>query len=191
MNTKTNVVIEHDTFDVLDSYGRRTGRQHKNTYMHEHGLWHASAHIWIYDGEGHVLLQRRSHHTWNYPDCWDISSAGHLSAGENAKTASIREIKEELGLWVRPRDLQFIKRIRRMPWTEPYNQYHREYQYIYALKLPQTTQFTPNPLEVSAIRWAKLEELKRAAKDTKGTRYVPHGEYYEQVYEWLSQLSSK
>lgn len=187
---KTKIVrIEHDSFDVLTEAGKRTGLKLPNTDVHARGLWHSSSHIWIYDGQGRVLLQRRSHMTWNYPDCWDISSAGHLSSGETALAAARRELKEELGIEVRPGQLQLLKILRRAPWVVSYHQRHREYQYLYALQLPKDTVFKPNPLEVSAIRWVRLEELLRASQDGVGKRYVPHGTYYRQVYNWLSKLS--
>ena len=39
----------------------------------------------------------------------DISCAGHLSAGDEPLSAALRELKEELGLDVEPKELQFIK----------------------------------------------------------------------------------
>lgn len=187
---KTKIVrIEHDSFDVLTGEGRRTGMRLPNTDVHARGLWHSSSHIWIYDGQGRVLMQRRSHMSWNFPGCWDISSAGHLSGGETALRAARRELQEELGVEVRPGQLQLLKILRRAPWDVSYHQRHREYDYIYALQLPRTTEFKPNPLEVSGLRWVKFEELLRASTDRAGKRYVPHGTYYRQVYNWLNKLS--
>jgi isopentenyldiphosphate isomerase len=187
MKTK-KVVVEHDSFDVLTEDGKRSGVRLPNTDVHARGLWHSSSHIWIYDGAGHVLLQRRSYHSWNYPGAWDISSAGHLSSGETALRAARRELKEELGIEVRPGQLQLMKIVRRAPWDTNYTQRHREYQHLYALHLPKDTEFKPNPLEVSGLRWTRLEELLKAAQDRAGKRYVPHGTYYQQVYHWLSKL---
>jgi 8-oxo-dGTP pyrophosphatase MutT (NUDIX family) len=43
----------------------------------------------------------------------DISSAGHLSAGDDSLTGAIRELKEELNLAVTSDELQFIKTIKK------------------------------------------------------------------------------
>lgn len=188
MKIKT-YILEQDTLDVLNAHGRRTGHKQPKTAVHELGLWHASAHVWIYDGHGRVLLQRRSHMTWNYPDCWDISSAGHVSTGETGLAAARRELQEELGIAVRPGQLQLLKIVRRAPWDVTYGTRHREYQYIYALQLPKDTKFKLQLLEVSGVRWVALPELLRASTDRVGKRYVPHGTYYRQVYHWLSKLS--
>ena len=43
----------------------------------------------------------------------DISSAGHLSDGDNSLDGAIRELKEELDLDVKPEELKFIKTLKR------------------------------------------------------------------------------
>ncbi len=189
MKTKIVAIEKHDTVDILNADGRRIGQRGSRTDVHKQGLWHASAHVWIYDGEGRVLFQRRSHMTWNYPDRWDISSAGHVNASETGLAAARRELKEELGLDVKPGQLQLMKIVKRAPWDVTYGRRHREYNYIYGLQLPQDTAFTLQRLEISAVRWGTLAELLRASGDRTAKRYVPHGTYYRQVHRLLSRLS--
>ena len=45
--------------------------------------------------------------------CLDISSAGHLTAGDDSLSGAIRELKEELNIDVDPDELEFIKTIKR------------------------------------------------------------------------------
>ena len=45
-------------------------------------------------------MQKRSLLKESYPGCWDISSAGHLDAGEEPLQGAVRELKEELGITV-------------------------------------------------------------------------------------------
>jgi isopentenyldiphosphate isomerase len=45
-----------------------------------------------------VLLQRRAAIKDSWPNRWDISSAGHVSAGEAAAPTAQREVEEELGV---------------------------------------------------------------------------------------------
>ena len=69
---------------------------------HREGLWHTSFHCWIVrrspEGRPQVLLQIRGK-TQNHPSLIDISSAGHLAAGETAHDG-IKNIEQELGLKV-------------------------------------------------------------------------------------------
>jgi hypothetical protein len=49
--------------------------------VHRDGDWHRSVHVWLVDGDGRLLLQQRSVHKDTFPGRWDVSAAGHISAG--------------------------------------------------------------------------------------------------------------
>jgi 8-oxo-dGTP pyrophosphatase MutT (NUDIX family) len=104
-------------FDLLDpSTGLKTGHNELRSTVHKNGLHHACIHLWIFDifkntildseeanigdvtTEVKVLLQRRSKAKESYPYFFDISSAGHLSSGENDFVCLTRELYEELGV---------------------------------------------------------------------------------------------
>ena len=55
-----------------------------------------------------LLLQKRSATKKSHPNCWDISGAGHIRAGESVIEGAIRELKEELGIEANENDLRFI-----------------------------------------------------------------------------------
>ena len=59
-----------------------------------------------------LLLQKRSVTKKSHPNCWDISGAGHIRAGESVIDGAIRELKEELGVEVEEKDLQYIATIK-------------------------------------------------------------------------------
>ena len=78
---------------------------------HQLGLYHRASHIWIFrrkKGKMQVLLQQRSAKSEVFPSCLDISSAGHVRAGESYEDAAMRELKEELGLDVNFDDLKSV-----------------------------------------------------------------------------------
>ena len=82
-------------FDVLDENGNKTGKIKLRKEVHRDGDWHRSVHIWVINENGDVLLQRRAVDKDSNPNMLDISSAGHLSAGDESIDGAIREIKEE------------------------------------------------------------------------------------------------
>ncbi len=45
-----------------------------------------------------LLLQKRSHLMEVAPSKWDFAAAGHVDGGETYQEASIRELKEEIGI---------------------------------------------------------------------------------------------
>ena len=69
--------------------------------VHYNRMWHKVAQCWII-GLGssgpRVFLQRRSFEKKSNPGRYDVSAGGHVSAGEEPKTAMVREIQEETGL---------------------------------------------------------------------------------------------
>ena len=69
--------------------------------VHYNKMWHKVAQCWIIGlgPEGpRVFLQRRSFEKKSNPGRYDVSAGGHVSAGEEPKTAMVREIQEETGL---------------------------------------------------------------------------------------------
>lgn len=98
-----------ERIDVLDPIsGEPTGRTKPKADAHRDGDWHRAAHVWIITPDRRVLLQKRALAKENHPGVWDVSAAGHVSAGENAIEAAVRETEEELGLGIGPGELEPI-----------------------------------------------------------------------------------
>lgn len=105
--------MSKEYFDLLDENGNKIGKTKLRTEVHRDGDWHKAVHIWIINNNGDILLQRRCATKDSNPNMLDISSAGHLSAGDDSLDGAIRELKEELNLDVNKEELQFIKTIKR------------------------------------------------------------------------------
>lgn len=72
---------------------------------HKHGHLHSSVHVWFYTIDGKVLIQKRAPSKIVFPNLWDVSVAGHISAYETPIKSAIREVKEEIGLDINKNDL--------------------------------------------------------------------------------------
>lgn len=105
--------MSKEYFDLLDENGNKTGKTKLRTEVHRDGDWHKAVHIWIINNNGDILLQRRCATKDSNPNMLDISSAGHLSAGDDSLSGAIRELKEELNLDIIKEELQFIKTLKR------------------------------------------------------------------------------
>ncbi len=101
-----------ELFDILNEDGTRSKVVRERGVPHCQGSLHPTVHIWIVrkgeNGNYDVLLQKRSAEKDSYPGCYDISSAGHVAAGEEIMESALRELEEELGLPADPEDLQMI-----------------------------------------------------------------------------------
>ena len=98
--------------DVLDAGGSPTGRTKPKPHIHRDGDLHRSVHVWIITPDDRILVQRRAAMKENNPGMWDVSCAGHISAGESAIDAAIREAEEELGIALEHDELQHIASLR-------------------------------------------------------------------------------
>ena len=95
-------------FDVVDENGIPTGETVERTEAHRLGYRHRTAHVWIvrhHHGIVQILLQKRCKDKDSFPECYDISSAGHIPAGVDYIPSAIRELEEELSLIVAPEEL--------------------------------------------------------------------------------------
>lgn len=103
---------ELELFDLCDEKGNPTGHVMERNMVHRLGKLHRTVHIWVVnkraDGGIDVLLQKRSPEKDAYPGCYDISSAGHIHAGDTFEMSALRELEEELGIVASPEDLRFI-----------------------------------------------------------------------------------
>ena len=90
-----------EMFDIRTPEGVLTGEVKERSAVHRDGDWHGTAHIWLVrqnGGKTEVLLQKRSSRKETFPGCYDVSCAGHLSAGDSFVEGALRELEEELGL---------------------------------------------------------------------------------------------
>lgn len=98
--------------DIFDENNNSIGVVKEKQKAHEDGNFYRTAHIWIINDKDELLLQKRSASKKSHPNCWDISGAGHIKAGENAIAGALRELKEKLGVETKEEDLQQIVTIK-------------------------------------------------------------------------------
>lgn len=86
-----------ELFEVLDRDGRYVGISPR-AQVHQTGQWHRSAHVFLFDPEGLLWIQRRATTKDLFPDRWDLSVGEHLRSGESFARGALRGLAEELGL---------------------------------------------------------------------------------------------
>ena len=92
--------MSDEMVDIFDEGYRKRGIANRDL-AYVYGMWLNSFHCWLFrrSNGGQILFQKRSSSKKLFPDCLDISAAGHLQTGEVA-LEGIREIEEELGIQV-------------------------------------------------------------------------------------------
>ena len=158
--------------DIVDEKGELTGVIKERTKVHADGDLHRTSHVWIVrdnaKGGWDVLLQKRSQNKDSFPGCYDISSAGHIPAGDGYIESALRELKEELGLEVKAEELE-ERWIRRLSSTNVFhgkkfidNQVTR----VYRLKRNDIdiTKLHIQKEEIESVMWMDYEECLQAVK---------------------------
>lgn len=89
--------IHGEVFDVVDE-NDRVLRQASRHEVHTQGLRHRAVHVFVFNRDGELFLQRRSRWKDVHPLLWDSSAAGHVEAGQTYDATAPREVAEELGV---------------------------------------------------------------------------------------------
>lgn len=169
--------------DIFDEFNNPIGISKEKNQAHEDGDFHRTAHIWIINEKNELLLQKRSATKKTHPNCWDISSAGHIRSGEDVKQGAIREIKEELGIDVNKDELQYIDTIKSTK-----NPKNMEFAYVYLVKTNKKVDdyiFEDN--EVSEVKYVYYETLEQMVKD-EAEGLLIHKEEYKKLFEYIRNL---
>jgi isopentenyldiphosphate isomerase len=142
-------------FETWDDHGRPTGLIAREI-VHARGLWHKSAHVFLFNVRGELLVQRRADDKDLYPGRWDFSVGEHLQPGESYLDGALRGLREELG--VNGIVLEPLLGERRASFciTE-WNVLDRELQRSFRGRYDGAV--APDPVEVAAVRHVPLTEL--------------------------------
>lgn len=165
--------------DILNEHGKPTGESCLKSEAHRKGLLHSTVHIWLYTSDGRVLIQQRGKDKSTHPLLWDVSVAGHVSAGEKIVAAAIREVAEEVGLTISESDLEPLgtfKAIHKI--SEDFIDAELHHIFLCQLSVP-LNQLIKQESEVEDLT---LVPLFKFAEETWGLasvgKYVPHGPTY-------------
>lgn len=181
-----------ELLDIIEEDGSKTGIVRERNVAHRYGSMHATVHMWVMRrkeknaadaagksssygisandpaGEWEVLLQKRSANKDSNPGCYDISSAGHISAGNEPLPSAVREIGEELGIRAVPEDFLYvgtrIKKSNKEFYGKPFIDNQLSYIYIYKGSV-DTDLITLQEEEVESVEWMALDEVIRRLDD--------------------------
>ena len=177
-----------ELIDVFSPEGQPTGETILRSEAHRLGVYHATVHVWFYSKEGEILFQKRAATKDTFPEYWDVSVAGHISAGENPLDSAIREVQEEIGSFVTYLDLYLIG-THTASKTFGADIIDNELHYIYCCKLKEAP-LSLNSEEVEEVQWIPIEKFLTKVRTKKSSfRVVPHSEeYFNLVYDQLTTI---
>lgn len=178
-----------ELIDIYDKNNKPLGTKKSIAEIHKDGSWHRSAHVWIYNHQGQVLLQLRAKNKRLFPFMWDISAAGHTDSGEDPLSTALRETKEEIGLTVLADDLDFFKiKKYQIVYKKIKN---NEFCYIYFLRFDgKADNLKLQKEELESVRFLSIKKIKKELSDNS-KRYVPHGDYWFEIIKEVQRKTGE
>ena len=178
-----------ELIDIFNDKNEPLNIRKMRNEAHKSGLWHRASHIWLYNRNSEILLQLRSKDKKIFPNRWDVSSAGHIGAGEDPIESAVRELEEEIGVKAVCGDLEFFKIAKK---SYPYNDFlDNEFYYVYFLKFnDDINDLALQKEEVEEIRFYHTDILENEI-EMEPENFVPHGEYWFDIIREVKKRTSQ
>lgn len=182
--TRRLVSFDHEPLIVVDAEDRVLGYHPKAEVHQGAGILHRAFSVFLFNGEGELLLQQRSASKPLWPLYWSNSCCSHPRRGERDLDAAQRRTQEELGVAV---ELEFALKL----------QYHAAFEdkgseselcsvFLGTIDGP----CTPNSTEVADWQWISDRALDHALS-TRPAIYTPwlHLEWAELRHAYAGLLA--
>ncbi len=181
---------KEELIDVLDENGVKLGKVLTRREVHRGGLWHRAIVVAVVNDKNQILLQKRSATKDKNPNMWDISVAGHISAGQDALSAAAREINEEvsinLGFHIDIKDFRYMYSFRKeQVFSENYIE--RQFYDFFILRKSDIdiSNICLQLSEVSEVKFVEISELIRMIENGE---MVERGEVYTELTNHLFRV---
>ena len=147
--------------DVYDKDRNLTGRVHRRGTRWREGEYGLVVCVWVYDGEGNLLLTKRAKEK-SFPGTWE-NSGGAVKAGETSLQAIVRELYEETGIRAEAEEFELLD-------TGTDKTFHYDY-YCIRRKVP-LSQITLLPGETDDVQWASFSEVHKLIEERKMCKVI-------------------
>ena len=134
--------------DIYDARRNRTGKIHRRGTPWKKGEYGFVVCVWVYDGEGKVLMTRRAPQK-SFAGTWE-NSGGSVQAGEDSLQAIVRELREETGIHAAPEEFEFL---------ESGLDHNTHYDYYCLKKKVALEEVKLQPGETDDVRWVNYGEI--------------------------------
>ena len=150
---------------------------------HKIGAWHKSIHVYLVNKNNELVIQQRSPDKALFPNLWDISVGGHVSAGEQTIVSAKRELSEELGVETNSNELEYLFTFKEIFHEGDF--FSREFVDVFLLEKDVSAKdIKLQEEEVSNFKFVQVSEFLEMVKN-KDNKLLPHWEEYEKVKSLL------
>ena len=147
--------------DIYDAQRNRTGKIHRRGTPWRKGEYGFVVCVWVYDGEGRVLMTRRASQK-SFAGTWE-NSGGAAKAGEDSLQAIVRELREETGIHARPEEFEFL---------ESGRDNNTHYDFYCLRRAVALKDIVLLPGETDDVMWATFDQVHEMIRDRKICRVI-------------------
>jgi len=175
--------MSDEVIDLLNENGSFTGKTVLKSFAHKNNLWHKSIHVWIFNKDKGILLQKRAKTKKLFPNLWDVSVAGHVQSGEDVNSVALREAKEELGINL---NKKILKKIFQQKQSSNCGGgvFENIFCDVFTYQLSHVPLFVLQKEEVDSVKFVPINILEKDLFDEKKrVEFIPGVEEY-----WLKVI---
>ncbi len=147
--------------DIYDKNRNRTGRLHRRGTPWGEGEYGLVVCVWVYDGQGKLLLTRRAKGK-SFAGTWE-NSGGAAQAGESSLAAIARELFEETGIRAEPEEFEPLGSDRDC---------HTHYDFYCLHRQTPLNKIVLQPGETDGVQWADFETVHQMIRDRQICRII-------------------
>ncbi len=138
---------------LVDENDAMTGTMEKME-AHEKAVLHRAFSVFIFNNEGHLLMQQRAARKYHSAGLWTNTCCSHPRPGEDTASAALRRLEEELG-FVTPviKAFDFI-------YQSPFENGLTEYEFDHVFVGHYDGPIKPNPEEVNDYAYWDMEKTE-------------------------------
>lgn len=122
--------------------------------VHLTGALHRALSVFITNEKKEILLQKRAANKYHSAGLWTNACCSHPRPKEQTESAARRRVQEELGLEIP------LKKLCKIHYKIDVGEGKTEHEFDHIFSGEWNEIITPNPDEVSALKWIKLEALE-------------------------------
>ncbi|HWA51784.1 MAG TPA: NUDIX domain-containing protein [Patescibacteria group bacterium] len=145
------------------------------------GLWRRTVHVWILNNKNQILCQKRSMKKDISPGMWESYAGGHVGhEDENYFIGAARELSEETGLSVLPKDLDLVKIYKADKF--------KEYRGIFTFKWDgNIDDLKSEEDEVDEVKFININKVKKYLQEKDSNWCLPG--YEEDIFSHIDNLN--
>jgi isopentenyl-diphosphate delta-isomerase len=138
---------------LVDEQDQPLGEMEK-LEAHRQGVLHRAISVFVFNGSGELLLQRRAAHKYHSAGLWTNTCCSHPRPGESVAEAAERRLMEEMGMDC-PLTAQFS-----FVYRAEFEDGLIEHELDHVLTGHSDAEPTMNPDEVAEWRYASIEAVR-------------------------------